>query len=266
MQTIVLSVEGRPFERADGSLPVVKKLLPGPNRLVQLTNITSFPRYGYMWIAGCVDTKPEDITYLLPVPPGKSTTIYPLQKMDNWLKEKQGEAPDDPEKRISYAFSLSAGDQVHAARRGTVIDIVENRSAPGGKDLAFFENYNYVILEHDDCTRGKYAYFSEDGIDVGLGQLVEAGDPLGKVMDGAALANGTQIRLAVYYTGVTRKGLIEKYKDRAKTYSRKYVQSTFHGVGQNASGASVVAEHPEQVIFQEMRKRDIKKWKKRSGN
>ncbi len=264
-QTIILSVEGRSFERADGSLPVVKELLPGPNRLIQLTNISAFPRYGYMWIAGCVDTKPEAVTYLPPVASGKTTTIYPLQKTADWLKEKQGEKPTEPAKRVSYAFSMSVGDQVHAARRGTVIEIVENRPEPKGPNLGYFERYNYVILEHDDCTRGKYAYFAEDGIEVGLGQHVEAGDPLGTVMDGKALANDTQVRLAVYYTGVSRKGLIEKYKDRAKTYSREYVNADFHGIEELTNGVTVEAEHPEAIIIQEMRKRDIKRWKKRKG-
>ena len=264
-QTIVLNVEGRSFERADGSIPVVRELLPGSNRLLQLTNISAYPRYGYLWVAGCVDTKPRDIVYLPPVRAGKTTQLFPLQDIGNWLKEQSGEEAEKPSAYISYAFALEPGDQVFAARRGTVIEIVENRDEPTGENLSYFERYNYVVLEHEDCTRGKYAYFAKDGIDVGLGQLIEAGAPLGRVMDGSALANGTQLRFAVYFTDVSRRALIEKYEDRAKTYRRKYVTTTFHGIPPGTDNKKIKVEHPEKVIVQEMRKRDIKKWRKQSG-
>ncbi len=263
-QTIVLNIEGRSFERADGSIPVVRELLPGPNRLIQLTNASNMPVYGYLWVAGCVDTKPEKIIYLLPVAEGKATRVSPLQGMDEFIAE-QTDNTEKPTEHVAYAFSANPGDQIYAARRGTVIEIVEKNPVPTGKNLSYYEDHNFLLLEHDDCTRGKYSLFAEDGIEVGLGQLVEAGEPLGKVMDGTSLSLGTHLRFTVYYTGISRKGLIEKFEDRAKTYSQKYISCTFHGVLNNEGGNEVTAEHPEKLILQEMNKRDIKKWKKRGG-
>lgn len=257
MQTIVLSISGRNFERADGSIPVVKKLLPGTNRIISLTNVSKWPEYTYMWVAGCVDTKPDDVTYLLPLAPGKITRLDSLTTI--------GEAFLGKDKAIAYigfSFSAEAGDDVYAARRGMVIKVEESHSAPKGEGLAFRSKNNYLVIEHEDCTRGRYEMFAEQEITAEIGTEVEAGDVLGKVMDGSAMAGGSQIRFSVYHPDLTRRSLIEMQEDRARSYERRYVAPAFLGV---KGAGEATAEHPEEVIFQEMRKKAIKRWKKERG-
>jgi hypothetical protein len=257
MQTIVLAISGRNFERADGSIPVVKKLLPGTNRIISLTNVSKWPEYSYMWVAGCVDTKPDDITYLLPVAPGKTTRLDSLTTIGEAFLGK-----DKVTELISFSFTAEPGDEVYAARRGMVIEVEESYPAPKGEGLAFRSKNNYLVIEHEDCTRGRYTMFAEKGIAAEMGTEVEAGDVLGKVMDGAAMTSGTQIRFSVYYPDLTRRSLIEMQEDRARSYERKYVAPTFLGL---KIAGEATAEHPEEVIFQEMRKKAIKRWKKERG-
>jgi len=256
--TVVLSIEGRSFERADGSIPAVKELLPGTNRIISLTNITAYPAYTYMWVAGCVDVEHEDVTYLLPLAPGTTTWMDTLKSISEVFlgKEKSRDF-------ISFSFRASPGDQIYAARRGTIIEMEDDEEVPQGEGLSFQRENNYLIIEHDDCTRGRYELFAKDGITAEFGKTVEAGDPLGTVIDGSAFTNGTHLRFSVYYTDLSRKQLIEKQRDRAKTYQRQYVPVVFAG----ADGTGeVTSAHPEEIIFQEMRKKDIKKWKKSHNN
>jgi len=256
--TVVLSLEGRSFERADGSIPAVKELLPGTNRIISLTNVSRAPAYSYMWVAGCVDVEHDEVTYLLPVTPGKTTWMDTLKSI--------GEVFLDKEKSldfISFSFKTSPGDKIYASRRGTIIEMEDKYEAPAGEGISYQRQNNYVVIEHDDCTRGRYELFAKDGITAGFGKTVEAGDILGTVVDGSAFTNGTHLRFSVYYTDLSRKELIEKQRDRAKTYQRQYVPVVFAG----ADGpGEIICTHPEEVIFQEMRKKDIKRWKKSRAN
>ena len=104
--------------------------------------------------------------------------------------------------------------------------------------------------------------FAEKGITAAVGTEVEAGDQLGKVMDGSAMTGGSQVRFSIYYPDLTRKSLIAKLNDRAISHDRKYVTPNFAGAD---STDEIRVVHPEEVIFQEMRKRDIKRWKKARG-
>ncbi|SER20944.1 M23 family metallopeptidase [Neolewinella agarilytica] len=256
--TIVLSLEGRSFERADGSIPAVKELLPGTNRIISLTNVSRTPAYSYMWVSGCVDVEHDEVTYLLPVAPGKTTWMDTLKSIGEVFLGKEKSLDF-----ISFSFKASPGDKIYASRRGTIIEMEDKYDAPTGEGISYQRQNNYVVIEHDDCTRGRYELFAKGGITAGFGKTVEAGDVLGTVVDGSAFTNGTHLRFSVYYTDLSRKQLIEKQKDRAKTYQRQYVSVAFTGA--NGPG-EVICTHPEEVIFQEMRKKDIKRWKKSRSN
>ncbi len=255
--TVVLSIEGRSFERADGSIPAVKELLPGTNRIISLSNVSAYPAYTYMWVAGCVDVEHEDLTYLLPLAPGKTTWMDTLKSIGEVFLGKEKSLDF-----ISFSFKASPGDKIYASRRGTIIEMEDKYEAPTGEGISYQRKNNYVVIEHEDCTRGRYELFAKDGITAGFGKTVEAGDVLGTVVDGSAFTNGTHLRFSVYYTDLSRKQLIEKQRDQGRTYQRQYVPVVFNGAEQPGE---VTSRHPEEVIFQEMRKKEIKKWKKAHG-
>lgn len=259
-QTIILGLNGGRYARADSGLPVMKVLQPGTNRLLTLTDVKQSPGYGYTWVSGCINTKPKAVTYLLPVASGKITR---LDTLFNISEKYLGEAA--PENWSSYTLSATPGDTVFAARRGVVIDVEEDQEPSVNEGVSYSRTINYVVLEHEDCTRSRYELFAENNIFPIRGDHIEAGEPLGIVADGSNYVNGSHLRFFIYYPEITGQLLRELRKSKKTLYQNVYLTPAFHGVEGIEAGTSYLSEHPQSIIFQEMNKREVKKWKKAKG-
>ncbi len=259
-QTIILELEGGRYGRADGGLPVIRVLQPGTNRLLTLSELQQSPGYGFTWVSGCLETRPSPVTYLLPVAPGKSTKIDTLYNVEETYLGKAS-----PKNWSAYALTAQPGDTIYASRRGMVIEVEESMPRSTTEGISYASARNFVVVEHEDCTRGRYELFAENAVAPQPGEWVEAGSPLGTVMDGSNYLNGTQIRFSVYYPDITRTMMQEMRKFNNITYPNAYVKPAFYGVKDLRARSTYRSEHPESVIFQEMSKRDIKKWKKAQG-
>jgi hypothetical protein len=259
-QTIIMALNGARYARADSGLPVIKVLQPGTNRLLTLTDLEQSPGYEFTWVFGCVNTKPKAITYLLPVASGKATRIDTLFNISETYLGKES-----PENWLSYALSALPGDTVFAARRGIVIEVKEDETTSTKEGISYSRAHNFVVLEHEDCTRGRYELFANDMVFPALGDQVEAGDPLGTIADGSNYVNGSHLRFSVYYSEITNQLLREGRKNNNTTYKTVYVTPIFQGVDNIEIGQVYQSVHTESLIFQEMNKREIKKWKKERG-
>ena len=122
-----------------------------------------------------------------------------------------------------------------------------------------------IILEHEDCTRSRYELFTRNNVFPNRGDRVEAGEPLGTVADGSNYVNGSHLRFSVYYPEITNQYLRKLRKFNNTTYSNVYLTPSFHGVKTIEARKEYLSEHPQSMIFQEMNKREIKKWKKAKG-
>ncbi|MFL6203675.1 MAG: M23 family metallopeptidase [Thermoanaerobaculia bacterium] len=75
-----------------------------------------------------------------------------------------------------------AGQNVRAARGGTVYVVVESESknSAGSKDLCKDGVGNYVVIKHDDGTFGTYWHLAQNGALVKVGDKVDRGDVIAK--------------------------------------------------------------------------------------
>ncbi|MEO0731459.1 MAG: M23 family metallopeptidase [Bacteroidota bacterium] len=254
-KVLVMNLRGGSYSGA-GATTSVTELSFGANRLFSLNKVTATPGYRYRWYGGCLNVEPDFVLYLLPFAAGKTARIQEMEHLDKTIN---GKAP--PENWTAYAMTAVAGDTVFAARRGTVIEVVAHREAPRSNRLNFARAVNYLVVEHADCTRAKYAMFAREGIFPVVGSEVEAGDPLGTLMDGQNFSTGTHLRFMVYYPVLDRKKLL-KEQQREGPAEWAYVRPKFAGVGFISETGNYTAEHPRDVIFQEMSKRQIKRWTK----
>lgn len=259
-QTIILDLNGGRYGRADSGLPLIKVLLPGSNRLLTLSDVKQGPGYGFTWVSGCIETKPKAVDYLLPVSPGKTTRIDTLFNIEETYLGK-----DKPKNWTAFTFSAQAGDTIFAARRGTIINIQEGKNISSGENISYAKARNFVVIEHEDCTRARYELFAKNGVFHDLGHKVEAGSPLGTIVDGSNYVNGSHLRFSVYYPELSRPLLKEMRKVSGVTYSNVFIVPSFYNIENLKVRESYQSEHPESVIFQEMTKREIKKWKKARG-
>jgi len=152
---------------------------------------------------------------------------------------------------------MNEGDTIYAMRRGQVIEVEDGLAVEG--DVYFKRNSNFVRIRHKDCSIGRYKNFNKEEIFVRQGQSIEIGDPIGIVGTGHENEIGKFFFSCYYYqvnAEVIQKG------DRDAIY---FPLTFITGEGQirewdyNAHYTSILTE---DIISQEMKKREWKKWKK----
>jgi hypothetical protein len=75
----------------------------------------------------------------------------------------------------AYDFLIPVGDQILAARSGTVRQVKQDSPDNGeGSD------HNHVMIEHEDGTVALYAHLKRNGVIVNTGDAVEAGQPIAR--------------------------------------------------------------------------------------
>ncbi len=104
----------------------------------------------------------------------------------------------------AYDWAMPEGTKIHAARAGTVVGVRQDCSL-GGPDKVFWNDYNYVIVRHDDGTFAEYDHLVENGARVRVGEKVAQGQPLG-LSGNTGYSSAPHLHFAVFYTrdGKTR--------------------------------------------------------------
>lgn len=105
--------------------------------------------------------------YRLPFPVGDSARLI-----------QGNNGPWGHEGHAAYAFDfvMPIGSPVTAARMGRVI-AVEGQFHDGSRKPG---EENFVVIQHDDSTFGRYYHLTHDGALVQAGTLVAAGDTIGR--------------------------------------------------------------------------------------
>jgi hypothetical protein len=246
---------------SDLPFPITVNVSPGSRMIFTLRKATEGPAahftYHYTTYRGRLSPKIDTgFTYLLPVAPGKETRIFELTYIGQYAGES---LPKD-----WYALSLhtKAGDTIYAARRGRVTDMSDNANLQDS-NYTYAHAENYIEIEHNDYTFGKYSVFRDGAIFVHPGDLVEAGQPLG-IAGGDKYAGGPQIRFCVFYQlhqDVLDKDGNSTGRIQAWAYVPLYFWTKDGGRTRLVNKAAYTSEFPADLITREMSKKETKKWK-----
>ena len=162
------SRERRSFEAVDVLAGNTQKLM-----------LTLFPTRGHQaarywdvfyWTPGDLNADhDDDYLYTAPFAPGES---YPLVQGFGGGWSHSGAS------KYAVDFAMSIGTAVHAAREGTVVQVVSHNDK-NGMDRSFAKYANYVMVLHNDGTTGEYYHLKKDGVTVKVDEFVEAGQLLG---------------------------------------------------------------------------------------
>lgn len=126
-------------------------------------------RYQFTWIKGRLNARHDDETlYVLPFEKGRSFRV--TQSYGGRLTHRDHD-------KYAVDFGMPEGTKVCAARDGVVVDLMES-SEVGGPDKKYKDEANFVSIAHDDGTIGEYLHLKRDGVLVGIGDKVEAGQPI----------------------------------------------------------------------------------------
>ena len=202
--------------RSTTAIPYKGVIMPGRHYLFKLTKISkgvtpSF-RYKFNYLKGCYNAKVnKDFIYILPIAPGKETNVFKINFLGSTYFGEQ-----EPKDWYALGFKVKPGDTIYAARKG-IVDEIRDTTFLKGTDFSFARSENFIEIYHSDCTFGRYGVMKQGGSLVKLGDVVEAGQPIG-IDAGDKYTTGSHLRFSVYYQFIeearkmdgTKVGVLER--------------------------------------------------------
>jgi len=172
--TIRLELTERHNLGASTSLPVDVELMPHAAKkiltlLPEDRHQSSSFRSRYSWVMGLLSARHSDPLYRLPFAAGSRAKVS--QGFNGGVTHKGLT-------RYAVDFDCPMGTKIYAARGGRVV-AAESGHNKGGFDKRFGSEANYIIIEHDDHTFGKYYHLKQYGVMVRVGTSVRRGDFIG---------------------------------------------------------------------------------------
>jgi murein DD-endopeptidase MepM/ murein hydrolase activator NlpD len=127
-------------------------------------------RFRYDWTVGRLDAVHDDtVVYRLPFATDAS---FPL------LQGFGSEFSHTGLEEFAVDFDMPTGTAVHAAREGVVVRTKSHHDrACWDADCGRYANF--IVVLHDDGTTGEYYHLMRNGVLVGVGERVNAGQAIG---------------------------------------------------------------------------------------
>jgi murein DD-endopeptidase MepM/ murein hydrolase activator NlpD len=172
-------------------LPIVDVINSKSDKLLSRFKITD-RKYSlkgkYSWVIGNKNVKHND-KYLYRLPYKKGTSHIVTQGF-NGLFSHKGES------KYAVDFNLKIGDKIYASRDGIVV-MAKSDGKQGGVLKKFYKDANFITIEHDDGTLGKYNHLAFGGVKVKIGQRVKRGEFIG-ISGNTGYTNGAHLHFIVY--------------------------------------------------------------------
>jgi murein DD-endopeptidase MepM/ murein hydrolase activator NlpD len=127
--------------------------------------------------------------YLYALPFKKGTTQIVTQGFNGVFSHKG-------ESKYAVDFNLKSGQEVYASREGIVV-MTKSDGKRGGVQKEFYSDGNFITIEHDDGTLGKYNHLSYNGVKVQVGQRVKRGEFIG-ISGNTGYTNGEHLHFIVF--------------------------------------------------------------------
>lgn len=107
--------------------------------------------------------------------PGSSKYILPYAAGERYTVTQGncGQVTHYGQIRFAYDFDTQDGDELIAARSGTVHEVVDSNSDDGG---SAWSETNYIYIVHADGTMAAYVHIQQNGAQVAEGDTVTQGD------------------------------------------------------------------------------------------
>ncbi|AOS43232.1 Murein DD-endopeptidase MepM [Lacunisphaera limnophila] len=160
-------------------------------------------RYRYHWQYGGRGGEPDDTAYRLPF-----AGSHRLQQGYRGSFSHQRGSPNEH----AHDWVMPVGTPVLAARGGTVVGVRQD-STTGGPSETYKQCANYVIIRHADGTYAEYLHLQTQGVEVRLGDEVQAGQRLAR-SGNTGWSTNPHLHFAVFRTvdGQTRETLPVRFR------------------------------------------------------
>lgn len=213
-------------------------------------------------IMGNVKAKPDtDFRYTFPFSNGKEVLVRSLRNLNDAY------ADNSPNSWRGFQFIAKAGDTIRAIRKGEVIEIINDFNEDKDLEYNFKSESNSIIIEHQDGTLAKYSVLKKDSFMVNVGDTVYPTSPLALAGTYDKVTN-SQVRLFVYYLNDNAYDIEFNHTQTMsnQTYYYSYIDPFFAIDSKDSSKLkdydSYMSYLDDDLISAEMKKRELKKWKK----
>lgn len=140
----------------------------------------------------------KDIVYWLPY---KTGSTYKLFQGYNGKQTHQGINALD--------FSLTEGNEIHAARKGVVVKVVQQNSKHCSQPECAKLN-NFILIYHEDGTFASYAHLQQNGAQVIEGDIVNQGQLIA-LSGNVGRTDGPHLHFEVFLQQLEKRTTIQTY-------------------------------------------------------
>lgn len=137
-------------------------------------------------VPGSSNARPRDVDYLPP--------LHGQVRIDQGFGGSFSH--DDEQNRHALDFAADIGTPVFAARAGTVMQVEAGFRAGGTSLGGARSRANFIRILHDDGSMALYAHLAVDGVQVRVGQQVQAGQRIG-LSGNTGFTTGPHLHFAV---------------------------------------------------------------------
>ena len=214
-------------------------------------------RYTVKYYKGNLNSKIHyDYPYILPFDKGKTNSANELYSLENAYLKK-----DLPKNWKSYSFEFKNPEIVRAIRKGIVVEIINSFKSKSDKVYSYYSEQNSIKIEHKDGSIASYKGFGNNQINVKIGQLVFPQTKLGELAK-----YDSRERYRLYLTLYSFKTIEGKSLNNLKSTDIEinYITPKFYingDIKELKNREIFEVDYNEDVLFKEMRRREIKRYK-----
>ena len=214
-------------------------------------------QYTFQYYQGNLNSKIHyDYPYILPFDKGKTNFVNELYSIENTYLKK-----DLPKNWKSYSFEFKNPEIIRSIRKGTVVEIINKFKSKSDKVYSFYSEQNSIKIEHKDGSIASYKGFGYNQINVKIGQLVFPQTKLGQLAK-FDLREIYRLYLSLY-SFKTIEGISLNRIESSSDIETNYITPKFYingDIKKLKNKEKFEVDYNEDVLFKEMRKREIKKY------
>lgn len=242
--TLFLNIDFADLENTtfNEPLPYIKMLEPGFNTLFTLFREpdSDVPRFNYqikIFKSNPWSLADLEFPYLIPLAPGEEVSVAEVKSLAGFLRD------GEPESWNATGFMVRPGQQVFAARTGTVVEVTGPQR--NGDTQAWYHNWNNSItVLQPDGTLICYRNIVGNNKKLKVGEKVYAGQQIGTVAPAAR-----ELIVVIFQHSLNSSDLrfvIPQFLSRNQT-------------GVLLSSQKYMVDHPDEIRGREMSNREKRK-------
>ena len=262
--TITVIVNFSFLDNTMSSTRVVEKVSKPEGKLFRLKPMNNEQNigfnYSYLFFNHNINPKvDDDFVYILPYKKETQMFVEELSYLGSTYSDKE-----DPKGWKSYSFISDEVQKIFPVRKGVVIDVVRDFSIDTTKTFTYYNKMNSVKIEHNDGTIALYSGFNKNEIYVDIGDVVYPKfNALGKT-ELYDKRKKQRINFSLFYYS-TKNGIKLSSLSTSSQTEVIYITPAFYQSGESVKLRKdffYESDYDDKTLFQNLSKRQIKKYKK----